>query len=171
MRFVFLDILTTLGNEKNLQICNFVIQKYNTDDAASKTGMPFMISSVIYLVLSAMFAFICLNTDIKSKIRQISVARAIGADNGILFRTLSVDALKKTIPGFIIGFSLSAILVIVFAVFSPQSAIPYIPYIDLIIYPTAVIAVISVVNLLAVFTAIRATRKTDIYSAMARDVF
>lgn len=106
-----------------------------------------------------------------SKIRQISVARAIGADNGILFRTLSVDALKKTIPGFIIGFSLSAILVIVFAVFSPQSAIPYIPYIDLIIYPTAVIAVISVVNLLAVFTAIRATRKTDIYSAMARDVF
>lgn len=165
------DILTALGNEKNLQICNFVIQKYNTDDAVSKTGMPFMISSAIYLVLSAMFAFICLNTDIKSKIRQISVARAIGADNGILFRTLSVDALKKTIPGFIIGFSLSAILVIVVAVFSPPSAIPYIPYIDLIIYPTAVIAVISVVNLLAVFTAIRAIHKTDIYSAMARDVF
>ena len=140
-----------------MQISNFAIQKYNTDDAVSKTRMPFMISSVIYLVLSAMFAFICLNTDIKSKIRQISVARAIGANNGILFRTLSVDALKKTIPGYIIGFSLSAILVIVF--------------VDLLIYPFAVITIISVVNLLAVFTAIRAIRKTDIYTAMARNVF
>ena len=164
-------ILTALANEKKLQISNFAIQKYNTDDAVSKTRMPFMISSVIYLVLSAMFAFICLNTDIKSKIRQISVARAIGANNGILFRTLSVDALKKTIPGYIIGFSLSAILVIVFVVFSPQSTIPYLPYIDLLIYPFAVITIISVVNLLAVFTAIRAIRKTDIYTAMARNVF
>ena len=164
-------ILTALANEKKLQISNFAIQKYNTDDAVSKTRMPFMISSVIYLVLSAMFAFICLNTDIKSKIRQISVARAIGANNGILFRTLSVDALKKTISGYIIGFSLSAILVIVFVVFSPQSTIPYLPYIDLLIYPFAVITIISVVNLLAVFTAIRAIRKTDIYTAMARNVF
>lgn len=159
-------------NEKRKLIHNFAIQKYNTDDAVSKTRMPFMISSVIYLVLSAMFAFIiCLNTDIKSKIRQISIARAIGANNGILFRTLSVDALKKTIPGYIIGFSLSAILVIVFVVFSPQSTIPYLPYIDLLIYPFAVITIISVVNLLAVVTAIRAIRKTDIYTAMARNVF
>lgn len=164
-------ILTALANEKKLQISNFAIQKYNTDDAVSKTRMPFMISSVIYLVLSAMFAFICLNTDIKSKIRQISVARAIGANNGILFRTLSVDALKKTIAGYIIGFSLSAILVIVFVVFSPQSTIAYLPYIDLLIYPFAVITIISVVNLLAVFAAIRAIRKTDIYTAMARNVF
>lgn len=111
------------------------------------------------------------SADIKSKIRQISVARAIGANNGILFRTLSVDALKKTISGYIIGFSLSAILVIVFVVFSPQSTIPYLPYIDLLIYPFAVITIISVVNLLAVFTAIRAIRKTDIYTAMARNVF
>lgn len=164
-------ILTALANEKKLQISNFAIQKYNTDDAVSKTRMPFMISSVIYLVLSAMFAFICLNTDIKSKIRQISVARAIGANNDILFRTLSVDALKKTISGYIIGFSLSAILVIIFVVFSPQSTIPYLPYIDLLIYPFAVITIISVVNLLAVVTAIRAIRKTDIYTAMARNIF
>lgn len=145
--------------------------KYNTDDAVSKSKMPFMISSVIFLVLSAMFAFICLNTDIKSKIRQISVARAIGADNSTLFGTLVANALKKAVPGYIIGFSMSAVLAVVIAVLSPQSAIPDLPYIDLLIYPIAVIAVISAVNLLAVFTAIKSVRKTDIYSAMARDVF
>ncbi len=164
-------ILTALANEKQVQIRNYSVMKYNTDDAVNKSKMPFMISSVIYLVLSAMFAFICLNTDIKSKICQISVARAIGADSSTLFKTLVDNALKKAIPGYIIGFSLSTILVIVFVVFSPQSSIPYLPYIDLIAYPLAVIAVISVVNMLAVFTAIRYIKKTDIYSAMARDVF
>lgn len=165
------DILSALGNEKQVQLSDYKIMKYNTDDAVSKSKMPFMISSVIFLVLSAMFAFICLNTDIKSKIRQISVARAIGADNSTLFGTLVANALKKAIPGYIIGFSMSAVLAVVIAVLSPQSAIPNLPYIDLLIYPIAVIAVISAVNLLAVFTAIKSVRKTDIYSAMARDVF
>lgn len=105
----------------------------------------------IYLMITIMFSYITINSEIKAKQRQISILKALGMSHLQLEKMLAFTAIKRTVLGLFIGSILSVCLCLAFSFSTlPVELLLLLPYWDIAI---GIICVFVLVILASTFSA------------------
>ena len=117
---------------------------------AEKARVPYIAMSLIYMTVIVFFAYICINSEVRSKEKIFSILKSVGIEKFKLIKLICYSSVRKIFPGIILGAVLYAAFysVLYFRV-SKFGISDYFPLFEAAVYPLIIIAVIVGIVLIA----------------------
>lgn len=141
-------------------------------ETANQYKAPFLSVSLLYLIITIVFSFISISSELKAKIKSIAILKAVGVSPFQLKKMLAVSSARKCIMGIIGGYVASAAVCLTYILsYTDSDYIKYQPYLDILICPLIVSVIIVIINVIAALFAARWADKTDIYTSITKEIF
>ncbi|MBR4306257.1 MAG: ABC transporter permease, partial [Ruminiclostridium sp.] len=144
------EYISSLANKNRLHLYNHYIYPMIMKKEAIKQKIPYVAISSVYMVIVALFAYICINCEVRSREREFTILKSIGAEKRHIIRIISSSAVKKFLPAIPIA------LVVYFAFFAvllsladSRTILAYMSVVNILLYPIIIIAVITAITFIA----------------------
>lgn len=142
------EYIAAVADNNDLHLYNNFIAPMLVKKEADKQRTPYIALSIIYLMIVAFFSYICINCEVRNKIKNYLILKSVGTDKQTLTKLVMMSSIKKMLPGIIVG---SALYFAGYGIFSyivvSEGYQEYFPFIQSALYPVIIISAILIIGI------------------------
>lgn len=144
------EYIASISDKNRLHLYNHYIYPMLMKKEAMKQKIPYVAMSGVYLIVVVLFAYICINCEVRSREREFLILKSIGAERNHIVKIISHSAIKKFLPAIpfalVLYFTFYAVI---FLSTNKYNTVSYVSIINVLLYPIIIIAVIMAITLVA----------------------